>query len=34
VVKFAQKMGFKGFPALKLALSEALASARSALRGA
>ena len=26
VVKFAQKMGFKGFPALKLALSEALAS--------
>lgn len=27
VVKFAQKMGFKGFPALKLALSEALASA-------
>lgn len=25
VVKFAQKMGFKGFPALKLALSEALA---------
>ena len=27
VVKFAQKMGFKGFPALKLALSEALAKA-------
>ncbi|WP_437888211.1 MurR/RpiR family transcriptional regulator [Phytobacter sp. V91] len=27
VVKFAQKLGFKGFPALKLALSEALASA-------
>ena len=26
VVKFAQKLGFKGFPALKLALSEALAS--------
>jgi DNA-binding MurR/RpiR family transcriptional regulator len=26
VVKFAQKMGFKGFPAMKLALSEALAS--------
>ena len=26
VVKFAQKMGFKGFPALKLAISEALAS--------
>lgn len=26
VVKFAQKMGYKGFPALKLALSEALAS--------
>lgn len=26
VVKFAQKMGFKGFPALKLALSEALAA--------
>lgn len=26
VVKFAQKMGFKGFPALKLAMSEALAS--------
>jgi Transcriptional regulators len=26
VVKFAQKMGFKGFPALKLALSEAMAS--------
>ena len=26
VVKFAQKMGFKGFPALKLALSEVLAS--------
>jgi len=26
VVKFAQKIGFKGFPALKLALSEALAS--------
>ncbi|MHA7845739.1 MurR/RpiR family transcriptional regulator [Serratia sp. D1N4] len=25
VVKFAQKMGYKGFPALKLALSEALA---------
>ena len=24
VVKFAQKMGFKGFPALKLAISEAL----------
>ena len=28
VVKFAQKLGFKGFPALKLALSEALASSR------
>ncbi|CBG89250.1 MurR/RpiR family transcriptional regulator [Citrobacter rodentium] len=27
VVKFAQKLGYKGFPALKLALSEALASA-------
>lgn len=26
VVKFAQKLGFKGFPALKLAISEALAS--------
>ncbi|NDO79499.1 MurR/RpiR family transcriptional regulator [Citrobacter sp. NCU1] len=26
VVKFAQKMGFKGFPALKLAISEALVS--------
>lgn len=26
VVKFAQKIGFKGFPALKLALSEALVS--------
>ena len=26
VVKFAQKLGYKGFPALKLALSEALAS--------
>lgn len=26
VVKFSQKMGFKGFPALKLAISEALAS--------
>ena len=26
VVKFSQKLGFKGFPALKLALSEALAS--------
>ncbi|POP42467.1 MurR/RpiR family transcriptional regulator [Superficieibacter electus] len=26
VVKFAQKMGYKGFPALKLAISEALAS--------
>ena len=26
VVKFAQKMGFKGFPALKLAISEALAA--------
>lgn len=26
VVKFAQKIGFKGFPALKLAISEALAS--------
>ncbi|MFU0866383.1 MurR/RpiR family transcriptional regulator [Kluyvera ascorbata] len=26
VVKFAQKLGFKGFPALKLALSEALAN--------
>ncbi|MEX9253561.1 MurR/RpiR family transcriptional regulator [Pseudenterobacter timonensis] len=26
VVKFAQKVGFKGFPALKLAISEALAS--------
>ena len=26
MVKFAQKLGFKGFPALKLALSEALAS--------
>lgn len=26
VVKFAQKLGFKGFPALKLALSDALAS--------
>ncbi len=25
VVKFAQKLGYKGFPALKLALSEALA---------
>ena len=25
-MKFAQKMGFKGFPALKLAISEALAS--------
>lgn len=30
VVKFAQKMGFKGFPALKLAISEALASGHSA----
>ena len=28
VVKFAQKLGYKGFPALKLALSEALASQR------
>ena len=28
VVKFAQKLGYKGFPALKLALSEALASSR------
>lgn len=27
VVKFAQKLGYKGFPALKLALSDALASA-------
>lgn len=26
VVKFAQKMGFKGFPAMKLAIGEALAS--------
>ncbi len=26
VVKFSQKLGFKGFPALKLAISEALAS--------
>lgn len=26
VVKFAQKLGFKGFPAMKLAISEALAS--------
>lgn len=26
VVKFAQKLGFKGFPALKLAISDALAS--------
>lgn len=26
VVKFAQKLGFKGFPTLKLAISEALAS--------
>lgn len=26
VVKFSQKMGFKGFPAMKLAISEALAS--------
>lgn len=26
VVKFAQKIGFKGFPALKLAISEALVS--------
>ncbi len=26
VVKFAQKMGFKGFPAMKLAISDALAS--------
>lgn len=26
VVKFAQKLGYKGFPALKLAISEALAS--------
>jgi DNA-binding MurR/RpiR family transcriptional regulator len=26
VVKFAQKIGYKGFPALKLAISEALAS--------
>ncbi|MGO4611984.1 MurR/RpiR family transcriptional regulator, partial [Variovorax sp. 2RAF20] len=25
VVKFAQKLGYKGFPALKLALSESLA---------
>ena len=30
VVKFAQKLGFKGFPALKLALSEALAGSRHA----
>ncbi|WP_114195354.1 MurR/RpiR family transcriptional regulator [Edaphovirga cremea] len=27
VVKFAQKLGYKGFPALKLALSESMASA-------
>ncbi|WP_058913307.1 MurR/RpiR family transcriptional regulator [Entomohabitans teleogrylli] len=27
VVKFAQKLGYKGYPALKLAISEALASA-------
>lgn len=26
VVKFAQKLGYKGFPALKLAMSESLAS--------
>lgn len=26
VVKFSQKLGYKGFPALKLAISEALAS--------
>lgn len=26
VVKFAQKIGYKGFPALKLAISEALVS--------
>ncbi|HBL4693159.1 MurR/RpiR family transcriptional regulator [Citrobacter sedlakii] len=30
VVKFAQKLGYKGFPALKLALSEALMSAPAA----
>ncbi|QMI06140.1 MurR/RpiR family transcriptional regulator [Citrobacter sp. RHB25-C09] len=29
VVKFAQKLGYKGFPALKLAISEALASTSS-----
>ncbi len=29
VVKFAQKLGYKGYPALKLAVSEALASAPS-----
>lgn len=29
VVKFAQKLGYKGFPALKLALSEALSSPQS-----
>ncbi|MDR3430873.1 MAG: MurR/RpiR family transcriptional regulator [Rouxiella aceris] len=28
VVKFAQKLGYKGFPALKLAMSEALAAPR------
>lgn len=26
VVKFSQKLGFKGFPAMKIAISEALAS--------
>lgn len=32
VVKFAQKLGFKGFPALKLALVKRWRVARSALR--